>query len=252
MSVYLGIDIGGSGVKGALVDTTSGDLTSDRWRIATPTPATVDAVLDVVSDIVAHFSWQGAIGCTFPGITIDGNILSAANMADAWVGVDLEAAIAKRVDVRACVLNDADAAAIAEAVFGAANGIAGTVLVLTFGTGIGSGMLRSGNLIPNLELGQLEFRGMTAEAYAAARLVEREGMRIDLWASRVNEYLQHVCDIFSPVRIVLGGGISRRFDEIAEFLDVSAEVVPAALLNNAGIVGAAYTASKMDRSEQHV
>lgn len=252
MSIYLGIDIGGSGVKGALVDTTLGEFTTERHRIETPQPATVEAVLDVVGQIVNHFSWAGSIGCTFPGITVDGRILSAANMADAWIGVDLEAAISDRVGVAASVLNDADAAAIAEARFGAASGIAGTVLVLTFGTGIGSGLIYSGTLIPNLELGQLEFRGMAAEDYAAARLVEREDMRIDWWASRVNEYLHHVCSILSPVRIVLGGGISKRFSEIAEYLDVGTEVVPAALLNNAGIVGAAYTASNLNRSEQHV
>jgi polyphosphate glucokinase len=242
VSVVLGIDIGGSGVKGALVDAGDGTLVSKRFRIPTPRPATPDAVLGVVDEVVRHFEWTRPFGCTFPGVTVEGTILTATNMDSSWVGIDAVAEIRKTTGLASTVLNDADAAATAEAVFGAGRDVAGTVLLLTFGTGIGSGMTYNGTLVPNTELGHLEFRGMRAELYAAARLVEREDMRIDWWASRVNEFLVHVTRVFTPTRIIFGGGIAKRFDEISEFLEVDTDVIPAKLLNNAGIVGAAYVA----------
>ncbi len=244
MSVFLGIDIGGSGVKGALVDVTTGEVVSERFRVATPRPATPKAVLAVVAEVVAHFAWGSPFGCTFPGVTVNDTISTADNMDPEWVGVDAAAAIEASTGLRVAMLNDGDAAGVAETVFGAGRGLDGTVLLLTFGTGIGSALLYNDTLIPNTELGHLEFRGMEAEDYAAARLVEREDMRIDWWASRVNEFLIHVEHLFTPSRIIFGGGIAKRFDEIAPFLTVATEVVPAALLNNAGIVGAAYTANQ--------
>jgi len=244
VTVFLGIDIGGSGVKGALVDVVTGEVVSERFRVATPRPATPEAVLNVVAEVVAHFGWGSAFGCTFPGVTVNDTILTADNMDPSWVGVDAAAAIKASIGLPVAVLNDGDAAGLAEVLFGAGRGLDGTVLLLTFGTGIGSGLLYHDMLIPNTELGHLEFRGMEAEDYAAARLVEREDMRIDWWASRVNEFLIHVERLFTPLRIIFGGGIAKRFDEIAPFLTVGTEVVPATLLNNAGIVGAAYTANQ--------
>ncbi|GBE24036.1 polyphosphate glucokinase [bacterium BMS3Bbin02] len=244
VSVFLGVDIGGSGVKGALVDVATGELVSARYRVATPRPATPDAVLKVVEQVVRHFEWKGAFGCTFPGVTVSDTILTAENMDPGWVGVNAGVAITESTGLRVTVLNDADAAAIAESTFGAGSGVRGTVLLLTFGTGIGSGLIHDGVLVANTELGHLEFRGMKAEDYAAARLVEREDMRIDWWASRVNEFLVHVERLFALSRIIFGGGIAKRFDEIEPFLTVQTRVVPAALLNNAGIVGAAYTAGQ--------
>jgi polyphosphate glucokinase len=244
VSIFLGIDIGGSGVKGALVDVATGELVSARFRVATPRPAKPDAVLNVVDEVVRHFEWRSAFGCTFPGVTEKDTIVTAENMDPAWLGVNAAATIKESTGLEAGVLNDADAAGIAESTFGAGSGVLGTVLLLTFGTGIGSGLIYDGRLVPNTELGHLEFRGMKAEDYAAARLVEREDMRIDWWASRVNEFLVHVERLFTPSRIIFGGGIAKRFDEIEPFLTAETEVVPAALLNNAGIVGAAYTASQ--------
>ena len=242
MAKRFGIDIGGSGVKGAPVDLKRGELAKDRHRIKTPKPATPGAVLDVAAAIVERFGWSGPVGCAVPSVVQDGVVRSAANIDESWIGVRGADLLAERIGQPVTLLNDADAAGLAEVTYGAGRGRRGVVIVLTFGTGIGSAVFSDGSLLPNTELGHLEFRGMDAEHYAAARLVEKEDMRLDWWASRVNEFLHHVAGLFSPDLFVFGGGISKRFDKIATFLDVDVEIVVAELRNNAGIVGAALAA----------
>lgn len=243
MTLSLGIDIGGSGIKGAVVDIETGALTTERHRVDTPEGAPPDAVMEIVSDIAAFHGWEGPIGVAVPGVVRRGIVYTAANISDDWIGFDVPAA-ARTLGHDAIVLNDADAAGIGEVAFGAARGFDGVVLLLTFGTGIGSAIVHDGVLIPNTELGHLEFKGTEAEKYAAARLVKREGHELGWWASRVNELLQHLDLVLAPDTIVFGGGISKRFDEFAGLLDTRARIVPAVLRNNAGIVGAALTAAR--------
>jgi polyphosphate glucokinase len=242
MAGRLGIDIGGSGVKGAPVDLATASFTAERRRLGTPQPATPEAVAETVAEVVASFDTEGTIGCTFPGIVQHGVIRLAANVDPSWVGVDAAALFAERVGRPFVVLNDADAAGLAEDRYGAAKDQDGVVLVLTFGTGIGSALLNDGELVPNTELGHLELDGYDAEDRAAAAAREGEGLSWEEWADRVNRYLQHLELLFTPDRFVIGGGVSKRFEKFAERLDVRAEVVPAELRNQAGIVGAALVA----------
>lgn len=239
----LGVDIGGSGIKGAPVSLATGELTGERHRIKTPDPSTPDAVIEVVRDVVAFHDWEGPVGLTVPAVVVDGMVWSAANIDDSWIGFDADREFTEALDTDVVVINDADAAGLAEVRYGAARGMTGVCLVLTFGTGIGSAIINDGVLVPNSELGHLEFKGMEAEHYAAGRLVKRDHMDIDWWADRVDELLQHLDRILSPKTIVFGGGISKRFERIAPHLHTRAEVVPAQLRNNAGIVGAAMAAA---------
>lgn len=243
MAVRLGIDIGGSGVKGAPIDLSTGELTDERLRIETPMPSTPDAVAEVVAQIVDHFDTDGTVGCTFPGVVQHGVVLTAANVDAAWVDTDADALFTRAGGREVVVLNDADAAGIAEAHFGAAKGVDGVVLLLTFGTGIGSALLLDGELVPNTELGHLELDGKAAEDRAAASVREVKDLSWEDWGGRVDRYLQHLERLFSPDLFVLGGGVSKRFDKFAEHLHTRATVVPAALRNEAGIVGAALVAA---------
>jgi polyphosphate glucokinase len=248
MTELIGVDIGGSGVKGAPVDLATGELAADRHRIETPQPSTPEAVAAVVAEVVGSFTTGGPIGCTFPGIVRRGVIRSAANVDPAWLGTDAAALFREATGRPVVVLNDADAAGLAEARFGAARGRDGVVLVLTFGTGIGSALLNDGELVPNTELGHLELDGQDAEDAAAAAVRDDEGLSWEEWAARVEHYLQHVEGLFSPDLIVVGGGVSKRFDKFADHLDVEAEVVPAELRNNAGIAGAALVAAGLEET----
>lgn len=241
--IGFGIDIGGSGVKGAEVDLDTGALATERLRIPTPRPATPEAVIATVGEVVDHHGWTGPLGVTVPGVVIDGVVRSAANIDQGWMDFDAQSAMSRALDTAVSVTNDADAAGLAEVRYGGHEGHDGVILVLTFGTGIGSAIINDGVLVPNSEFGHLEFHGMSAEAYAAARLVKRENMDIEWWAGRVNEFLQHMDVILSPRRVIFGGGISKRFEEFRHLLQTRAEVVPARLRNNAGIVGAAMTAA---------
>ena len=243
MQVF-GVDVGGSGVKGAPVDLTTGKLVGDRTRIPTPKPATPDAVADAIVEIVDSHGWTGPIGVTVPSVVINGVVKTAANIDPGWVDVDVASLLAERLGTPVTVLNDADAAGLAEVTYGAAKGESGVVLLLTFGTGIGSAYLYRGELIPNTELGHLMFKNQKAEHYAAGRLVKRGDLEIDWWAQRVDELLDYLDDLFWPDLFVFGGGISKRFEAYAHLLTTRAPVVPAALRNQAGIVGAALAASR--------
>lgn len=242
MSKAFGVDVGGSGIKGSVVDVETGTLADERFRIETPQPSTPGAVTDVVKTVVDHFGWSGAVGVAFPAVVQRGVVRTAANIDESWVGVNADAQLEAALGADVTMLNDADAAGVAEMRFGEGAEMSGLVLLLTFGTGIGSALFHDGRLVPNTEFGHLEFRGMIAEHYAAGRLVERDEMRLDWWASRVNEYLVHLERVVSPDLFVFGGGISKRFDEFAEFFETRAPVRPAKLRNNAGIVGAALAA----------
>lgn len=241
----LGVDIGGSGVKGAPVDVDSGDLAGQRRRIATPRPATPEAVAAVVGEVAEFHGWEGTAGVTVPAVVVHGVVKSAANIDPGWVGVDAVALLEPYLGGPVTVINDADAAGLAEAIYGAGRGVGGVVMVLTFGTGIGSAIIHDGKLLPNTELGHLEFHGIHAEHYAAARLVEDpvSPISLDEWIDRVNEYLAHVEFLFSPDLLILGGGISKSFDQYGSRLRAGARIVPAELRNNAGIVGAALAAA---------
>lgn len=241
MQVF-GIDIGGSGVKGAPVDLDAGDLAGKRYRLPTPQPSTPDEVLDAAATVVASFDYRGPVGCAVPCVVQNGITLTAANIDGAWIGAPAAGMLAEKVGQRVTMLNDADAAGIAEMRYGAGAGEMGLVLMLTFGTGIGSALFYRGVLVPNTELGHVEFRGMEGEEYAAARLVERDAMKLDWWAGRANEYLQAVERFLYPELIIFGGGISKRWSDFVEYLQTRARLVPAQLRNNAGIVGAALAA----------
>ena len=242
-----GIDIGGTGIKGALVDTGAGTLLTDRIRVPTPQPSTPDAVAAVVAEMLADAGWHGPVGATFPAVIKNGVARSAANVDPSWVGTDVDACFtaAAGAGTDVTVLNDADAAGIAEARFGAARGVGGVVIMLTFGTGIGSALLLDGRLVPNTELGHLELDGHDAESRAAASVRDEHRMSYQKWARRVNAYMSHVERLFTPDLFVVGGGISKNADKWVPLLELRTPVEPAQLQNNAGIVGAALLAAEV-------
>ena len=240
----LGIDIGGTGIKGAPVDLATGKLLADRKKIATPHPATPEAVTEVVKEVAESFGWTGVTGATFPGVVIGGTIRSAANVDNAWIGTDAATLFGKAIGTDVAVLNDADAAGIAEMTFGAGVGVQGSVLMLTFGTGVGSALFTDGVLVRNTEFGHIEIRGKDAEKRASehAKLEHEWGWKD--WTERVSEYLQRIEALMSPGLIIVGGGISKECDKWLPLLTgIQAQVVPAALQNDAGIVGAAMAAA---------
>jgi len=240
----LGIDIGGSGIKAAPVDTTTGQLTADRQKLATPRPSTPDAVAAIVQDLVKHFSWTGVAGITFPGVVASGVIRTAANVDRSWIGVDAVKAFSASSHLSVTVINDADAAGVAEMRFGAGKGVTGTALMLTFGTGIGSALFIDGTLVPNTEFGHVEIRGKDAEKRASELAREEHNLSWDAWAARVDEYLGHMEALLSPDLIIIGGGVSRKADKFLPLLTgLKAKVVPAVLQNEAGIIGAAMVAT---------
>ena len=236
----LGIDIGGSGIKAAPVDVDTGKLLADRKKADTPRPALPDAVAGVVKELAASFGWSGPVGVTFPGVVVDGVTRTAANMDPAWIGLDAASLFSKATGGQVRVLNDADAAGVAEMKFGAGAGQQGTVLMLTLGTGIGSALFRDGILVPNTEFGHIEIRGREAEKRAAESVREEQDLSWGKWAGRVDEYLEHMEMLLSPQLIIIGGGVSRKSDKFLPFLTgLRATVVPAKMRNDAGIVGAA-------------
>ena len=239
----LGIDIGGSGIKAAPVDVTTGKLLAVRQKFETPRPALPDPVADVVKQLASSFSWSGPVGITFPGVVIDGVTRTAANLDCKWIGVDAAALFGRATGGQVRVLNDADAAGVAEMTFGAGVGQKGTVLMLTFGTGIGSALFAEGVLVPNTEFGHIEIRGHDAETRASERAKELHDMSWGKWAGRVDEYLQHIEALLSPDLIIVGGGISKQSAKwVPRLTGIRARVVPATLLNDAGIIGAAMAA----------
>ncbi|MCA9838513.1 MAG: ROK family protein [Trueperaceae bacterium] len=243
-SPILGIDVGGSGIKAALVDVSKGELVSDRHRIATPQPSTPEAVADVIAQMVKHFDYQGNVGCTMPGVVQHGVLKTAANIDKSWVDTDANKLFSEATGCPVSVMNDADAAGIAEVTFGAGKEQRGVILVLTFGTGIGSALFVNGHLVPNAELGHLEYKGYDTETRMSAKIKEDKKMSYKKWGKLVNGYLQYLEFLFSPDMFVIGGGISKKSDKFFPYFETKAKVVTANLLNEAGIVGAAYAVSQ--------
>jgi polyphosphate glucokinase len=241
----LGIDIGGSGIKGAPVDIETGKLAAERFRIATPHPSKPEAVADVVAEIAKHFEWSGPIGCTFPAVVKKGVTLSAANVDRTWIGTNAQSLFRRKTHCPVLVLNDADAAGIAEMQFGAGKNKAGVVIILTFGTGIGSAVFFNGVLLPNTEFGHMEVRGRDAEKRASARVRSEKELNWKQWAARVNEVLNRLEILFTPDLFIIGGGVSKDAAEFIPLLKTSAKVVAAKLQNEAGIVGAALAAKSL-------
>ncbi|MET8801806.1 polyphosphate--glucose phosphotransferase [Streptomyces sp. NPDC004546] len=242
-----GVDIGGSGIKGAPVDLDRGDLAQERCKVLTPHPATPDGVADGVKQVIDHFGWAGPVGLTFPGVVTGGaTVRTAANVDRSWVDTDARALFSGKLSgLPVTVVNDADAAGVAEMQFGAGRNRRGTVILLTFGTGIGSAVFVDGILVPNTELGHLELEGHDAERRASSKAKEDHELTWEHWARRVQRYLAHVEMLFTPELFIIGGGVSRKADKFLRFIDgIRAEIVPAQLQNNAGIVGAAMRAAQ--------
>lgn len=240
MSVVLGIDIGGSGMKAAPVDTVTGDLQAGRHRIATPKPATPDAMADVARELVSHFEWTGPVGIGFPGVVKHGVIHTAANLHDSWVDVNGDELFTSVVGCDVSMINDADAAGFAEVRFGAGAGVTGTVILLTLGTGIGSSIFTNGVLVANTEFGHLDMSGKIAEERASSRIKDDKALTFQEWGGELEAVIREIEKLFWPELFILGGGISKQFNEFADYLaDVRTPVVPAQMRNQAGIVGAA-------------
>ncbi len=238
----LGIDIGGSALKGAPVDIESGALVTERFRIEVPKRPKPDQVLDCAVELVEHFQWTGPIGCTFPAIVKNGVTLSAANVDKEWIGYKTQKMLERKTHLPVLLINDADAAGIAEMEFGAGQGELGTVVMLTLGTGIGSAVFVQGRLLPNTEFGHIKLRGKDAEARASARVKTERKLSWRQWAARLNEYLAYLDLLISPDLYIIGGGVSKRHDKFVPLLKSTARIVPAKLFNDAGIVGAAFAA----------
>ncbi|PHN03032.1 polyphosphate--glucose phosphotransferase [Flavilitoribacter nigricans] len=238
----LGIDVGGSGIKGAPVDIKKGKLLSERLRIDTPQPATPKAVAKTFAELVKMHDWNGPIGCGFPAIVRHGVAHSAANIDKKWIGTDVEKLFSKASGCPVKVMNDADAAGLAAVRYGAGKKVDGTVLMLTIGTGIGSALFIDGKLVPNTEFGHLFFKGMIAEHYAANSVRKNLELSWEEWGKRFNEYLLHIDRILSPDMVILSGGASKRFDEYRHTITSETKIIPSAMLNNAGTVGAAIYA----------
>ena len=239
-----GVDVGGSGIKGGIVDLDTGQLIGDRFKLPTPQPATPPAVAKTIAEVVNEFGWTGRLGVTYPGVVTNGIVRTAANVDSAWIGTNAGEIIGAKLNgQQVTVLNDADAAGLAEERYGAGKDKSGLVVMLTFGTGIGSAVIYNGTLIPNTELGHLEVGGKEAEQRAASSVKDKNNMSYEKWAKEVTKVLVAIENALWPDLFIAGGGISRKADKWVPLLESRTPVVPAALLNTAGIVGAAMAAS---------
>lgn len=240
----LGIDIGGSGIKGAIVNSKTGELLSDRHRIPTPESATPQAIAKIIQELVNYFNWTSAVGCTFPSIVREGKCYSASNISKEWIGTQVDELFSKQCGgIPFFIANDADLAGFAEITLGAGKGKKGTVVMITIGTGIGSGVYLNGELVPNVELGQLfHTDGNPIEHFASDSARKREDLKLNKWAKRLDFFLSHAKLILSPDYFILGGGISKKFDRFKDELTVDVPIEVAHFKNNAGIIGAAMFA----------
>jgi polyphosphate glucokinase len=247
MSTVFGVDIGGSGIKGAPVDLARGELVGERLRLVTPAGATVAEIAKTAAEVVSSFGYAGLAGAAFPAVIIDGHARNASNIDSGWIGTDVAATLSDATGCDVRVLNDADAAGLAEMRYGAGRDVGGTVALLTLGTGIGSALFLDGVLVPNTELGHLEIDGQDAELKTAESAREREDLSWEHWARRVSKYLRHFEALLWPDLFILGGGVSKKADKFVPLLDgVRTKVVVAELQNDAGIIGAALWASQAE------
>ena len=241
----LGIDFGGTGIKAAPVNILNGTLAQERFRIPTPSPAAPDAVADVMRQLVEHFEWSGHVGCTIPARVEHGLVRTAANIHEGWIDTQVDSLFSSATGCRVSVLNDADAAGLASMRFGAGRGLDGLVFFITVGTGIGSAMFYNQQLVPSTELGHLHLKGGSAEDYASNRIRKEKELSWKKWAKRFQKYLDRIEFLFAPDTIIIGGGISRpaKVAEYWHFLSTKADLIPAELENEAGIIGAAAAAA---------
>jgi len=246
----LGIDIGGSGIKGAPVDTKTGEMLGDRFRIPTPEDATPAQVIEIIREIAAHHNYEGAIGCTFPGVIQGQTILTAANLPDRFIGVCLSDLIREATGQPAWMINDGDAAGLAEVRFGAGRDCKGTIIMITVGTGLGSAMFTNGQLVANTEIGHLLMRDKDnnrwgdVEKFTSDAARQEEGLKWSEWGKRFNRYLKYLDSLFWPELFIIGGGAAKKFSKYADALKVQTTVIPAQLENRAGIIGAATCAAE--------
>ena len=239
----LGIDVGGSGIKGAIVDTQTGVLLTERHRISTPQPATPEAVANTIKELVDHFNWQGVAGCGFPAAVTHGFARTASNIDDSFINTNINELFSRTTGVDIHCVNDADAAGEAEVIFGQGKGVGGTVILVTIGTGLGTAVFVNGRLLPNTEFGHIYLEnGIKAEIFASDAAKKRDEIKRKEWAARFNIYLQTMENLFWPDLFILGGGASKRLPKFAEQLTVKTPVVAASMLNEAGIIGAALFA----------
>ncbi|MDO5729836.1 MAG: ROK family protein [Actinomycetaceae bacterium] len=252
-NLAFGIDIGGSGIKGAIVDLDTGSFATDRVRIPTPHPSTPDAVAQTCKALIEQFDLpqEMPIGITFPAPVVRNTVIFIANLDPSWAGVDVADFMWSKLGRKVYAVNDADAAGYAEVVYGAAKDVPGTIIVTTLGTGIGSAIIFDGNLLPNTELGHLEIDGKDAESRASSAQKERRNWSYKQWAKRLQRYYSHVEMLFSPDLFVVGGGISRKHKKFLPLLELKTPIVPAKLRNTAGIVGAAALAAAELTEESH-
>lgn len=248
MNTILGIDVGASGIKGALVNLETGKLHGERLRVPTPQPSTPDAMAGAFLEIVQFFNYKGVVGCGFPSIVKNGVSYSAANIDPSWVGANIEEVFGNPSGLRVFATNDADAAGMAEMRYGVGQGEQGLVILITIGTGLGSAIFWKGQMLPNTEMGHLIWKGgKIAEHYCSSGARERLKISRRDWADRFNEYLQHLELLFSPDLFILGGGESKFFEQFKDQIQVKARIKAAKLLNNAGIIGAAAYAAERAR-----
>lgn len=238
----LGIDIGGSSIKAALVATQDGSVDERFVSVPIPNPATPQALLESVRSIVSHFNYQGPIGCGFPGIIRQGIICKAAHLHPSWLGYHFSDELLKATSCRNVILNDAAAAGLAEVILGAAKGLVGSCIMVTLGTGIGTALFYEGRLFPNTELGHLTLDGEPAEARASAAAFIREKLTWEVWSARLNRYLQYLEGLFWPNAIIIGGGIAQNWEQFAPYLQLNCSLKPAHFGNHAGCIGAAVYA----------
>jgi len=242
----LGIDVGATDISGAPVDTADGSLLAEPCEIETPDPATPEAIAAIVRDIARNFAWHGPAGVGFPAVIAEGTVQTAVNVDKSWVGVDAVALFAEQTGGPVAVINDADAAGLAEMAFGAGRDRPGKVVIITIGTGLGISLFDEGQLVPNVEFPDIEVRGEKADQHASGHALKENNLSWEAFASRLDEYLHQVQERVQPDLIILGGGVSEEHDNFMEYLTVDAEIVPASFRNAAGIVGAALAARGLD------
>lgn len=235
----LGIDIGGSGIKGAPVNIETGKLVSDRIRIPTPDPSSPDNISKILNDIIKHFNWSGPVGSGFPAVVNNGKIFTASNIDKKWIGTNASELFTKTTGCDFVVINDADAAGVAEMEFGAGRKNQGVVFIITVGTGVGTALFSKGRLVPNTELGHIMMKGMVAERYCSDAIRKNEDLSWKKWSKRFNEYIVEIERLFWPDLIVIGGGMSKKQSKFFHHLETKTEVVAAHLRNEAGMIGAA-------------
>lgn len=248
----LGIDIGGTGIKGAIVETDTGELLSERQRLLTPQPATPAAIAATLKELVDTLGFKGPVSCGFPSRIEKGIVRTAANIDKSWIDIPVEQLFSETLGRQVYVANDADVAGLCELKLGAAKGMMGPVLFLTVGTGIGSALFIDGHMYPGTELGHLKFKGDVAEHYCSGAVKEKEDLKWKQWGKRFNEYLRHVDFLLKPDVFVLGGGVSKKFEKYKDEIDPAIKIVPAQHLNLAGIIGAAlYGKMRIDGADLH-